>query len=373
MLPRLSSQNLLQRGFHIRRGKETDAAACYRIAIRQPRGTLPKLYRVHFEDSARKHELHIAKAEGIVLGFARFHTRLDGWTTLYDLAIDPRYQGLGAGRNLLYSVPTPMRLKCPIQINANLFYQHAGMRHCGTEVTRNGDLVNAWELRVLTVFCAGSNPLFAEVARRSGMAYGTRSDYDAEDYPFMVDVPFKPEDYSWEKHRRAVSTQYPIMALALDYELPSQRTEILRQLQAFRDWGVLRPTVCCKFDGAVKDIPLDCQIAVSVYSRYSGWLPQDLGEYRGRRLHLLGGTPNQWIDLIPRLRGIGAIVVSADGSSHETAAKKGTHWQYGEWHNYGDKAAYRNTMIYSGREIVRAVQESATAQQMSMFTEAQPQ
>lgn len=93
--------------YFIRRGTPEDADICYRIAIVQARGTLPKLLKVNFAESAAKRELHVAELDGQVVGFARFHTRRDGWHTLYDLAVAPKWQGLSIGRNLLYSVERP--------------------------------------------------------------------------------------------------------------------------------------------------------------------------------------------------------------------------------------------------------------------------
>ncbi len=187
MLPRLTSGNLLERGFRIRRGTAADVDACDRIARKQPRGTLPYISKVSLRDSAAKRELHVAAFGAQVIGFTRFHTRRDGWTTLYDLATDPRYQGLGVGRNLLYSVPQPTRLKCPVASTAaNAFYAGAGFR-----LTESDGKLNTYELRVLTIFCAGGNEDYPSLARRSRMTYGIRSDYEAFDYPFMVDVPFK--------------------------------------------------------------------------------------------------------------------------------------------------------------------------------------
>lgn len=285
--------------------------------------------------------------------------------TLYDLATDPRYTGLGIGRNLLYSVPQPTRLKCPVTVNgqpnpANAFYTGAGFR-----LTETNGKLNTYELRVLTIFCAGGNRAYPDLARRSMMAFGARSDYPIYDYPFMVDVPFK--NFAWAAHASVIYHTRPVFALALDYERRDQKSEILRQIQELRNWGILRIAVCCKFDGAIADIPADVMIAVSVPSQYAGFLPSDLSEYRGRRLHLLGGTPIQWLDLIPKLRGAGAIIVSADGSSHETAAKKGTHFEGSKWRNYGKRTDYAHTIVYSGREIVRAVNAVAEAQQLSLF------
>ena len=179
--------------FFIRRGTLKDVDDCYRIAIAQARGTLPKLLRVNFTENAERGELHVAERGGEVIGFARFHARRDGWHTLYDLAVHPDHQRIGAGRNLLFSVPVPVRLKCPVSSAANTFYRNAGMIHAG----QDGDL-NLYERHILTIFCQGGNHNVVEAARRSGMAYGVRSDYPAYDYPFMVDVPF--EDFNWDHH-----------------------------------------------------------------------------------------------------------------------------------------------------------------------------
>lgn len=336
--------------YFIRRGSAVDADACYRIAIAQPRGTLPKLYRVHFADSAAKGELHIAEQDGAVVGFARFHTRRDGWATLYDLAVAPNAQRQGIGRNLLYSVPTPLRLKCPVGSRANMFYRRAGLKCVGSD-----DKLNVYELRLLTIFCQGGNALFPRVALYSGMAYGVCSKKQAFAYPFMMDAPFKPVDWNWEKHAAAVAAHRPVMAFARDYTDPSQRDDVLMQLDYFRACGVLRPAVCIKFVEGFADIPASVVVGVSLYSDFSGWLPPDLRIYAGRKLHLLGGTPQDWQDYIPKLNGAGARVLSVDGSGHETAAKKGSHWENKWRRKDGDKADYFETMVYSGREIVRVL------------------
>ncbi len=151
------------------------------------------------------------------------------------------------------------------------------------------------------------------------------------------------------------------MALACDYDHPSQRESVLDQLRTLNQAGVIRPTVCCKFNGAVRDIPADVVIAVSIPSQYAGFLPADLTEYNGRRLHLLGGSPLQWMDLIPKLHGVGAIVMSIDGSSHETGAQTGSHFD-GEtagWVNRGKKADYAATIVYSGQAIQRIMNNYA--------------
>lgn len=353
--------------YFIRRGAVADADACYRIAIAQPRGTLPKLLRVNFVESAERGELHVAERNGDVVGFARFHARRDGWHTLYDLAVHPDHQRAGMGRSLLYSVPVPVRLKCPATSAANTFYHNAGMIHVG----QDGDL-NLYERHILTIFCQGGNHNVVEAARRSGMAYGVRSDYPAYDYPFMVDVPF--EDFDWSHHYEAISAHRPVFALALDYESPDQREIVLGQIRAIQALGVLRVGVCVKFDSAIADIPLEVVICISVPSGYAGFIASDIREYRGRKLHLLGGTPQQWLELIPKLRGVGATVVSVDGSSHETGSKKGSHWDAEtlKWTNKGKAADYLETMAFSGRNITRLLNRAVQTGNAQPLLEPSP-
>lgn len=334
--------------FFIRCGAVDEADACYRIAIAQPRGTLPKLYRVHFAYSACKGELHVADTDGAVVGFARFHTRRDGWTTLYDLAVAPDAQGQGIGRNLLYSVPTPFRLKCPQASAANAFYRNAGLKCVG----RDGAL-NVYELRLLTIFCQGKNQDIPTVARQGGMAYGACSKDKAYAYPFMLDAPFKPKHWNWEKHLQAVTAHRPVMAWARDYMRPEQREDVLMQLECFRALGVLRPAVCCKFEGAVNDIPSDVVIGISLYSDFAGWLPSDLRQYAGRKVHFLGGTPGDWQDKLPKLHGAGAHVLSADGNSQQRGSKTSSHWENTWKRRNGEKADPFWTMVYGTRQVVR--------------------
>src|SRR2546421_1177551 len=55
-------------------------------------------------------------------GFCIWHKRLDGWYVIYDIVSEMK----GTGRALLLAVPTPRRLKAPVDIKANGFYQRMG-------------------------------------------------------------------------------------------------------------------------------------------------------------------------------------------------------------------------------------------------------
>jgi hypothetical protein len=78
-------------------------------------------------------------------GFVRYHTRRDGWSTVYDLCSEGRTQGLeGVGRRLLEAVPVPRRLRCPEHIAANGFYRHVGGHRAARERGKRRRL-NVWE------------------------------------------------------------------------------------------------------------------------------------------------------------------------------------------------------------------------------------
>jgi GNAT superfamily N-acetyltransferase len=366
LLPAVSGTTLLGR-LRIRLGVAADAERCQQIA-RQWRDELPVLTRVHFTDAVKpsgNRRLYVAEVDSRVVGFVRWNATgrglNAGYNVVYDLAVDRAYHGLGIGRALLYAVPTPIRLKCTLDnAGGNRFYASAGMVLARVEThDEQGRALarplNVWQMNVPTCLVAGGNQAFPKIARQSRMAYGVRADYTPHDWLFLVDINWR--NYRWGDYLRKVRRWHPVAAMVADYEHPDQKRQLDQQIAQLQASGVLRVMVCPKFDGAVRDIPPDCVIALSVPSQYAGFLPADLSELANRRVHLLGGTPQQWLDLIPRLRGIGAQVLSVDGSSHETAAKKGTHWEAGRWVNRGKKAAYHATTVYSGLKIQAAMQQ----------------
>lgn len=370
--------------FRIRVGIAADVDACDRIARAQEKAHPSSLGWVMKQSyTAKNHTFHVAEVDGIIRGFVLYGTptrgKNTGWHVVHALAVQPGFEGVGIGRNLLYSVPTPIRLKCPQTVGktprpnaANAFYRNAGMRLAGTEAGKHRAL-NVWELRRLVIFCAGGNAAYPILARASHQAYGIRSDYAAFDYPFMVDAPFAPDHWNWQRHLRVIHTVKPVMALVRDYGtydgVTVTRAEMLRQVAALRACGVLRIFVCPKSHGIISDIPGDCGIAISVESQYAGFLP-DFRELTGRFVHLLGGTPQQWLGLIPKIEGYGARVVSCDGSSHESGAKKGSHWdwQTHRWNNaHGKKADYYGTIPISGRNVVRILNASDGSAQLPLW------
>lgn len=319
-------------------------------------------------------ELHVAYCENEIVGFVYFHERRDGWVTLHDLAVKESHQGKGIGRMLLYSVPCPFTLSTT-QDNerANHFYRQAGMRFVRS-YKGTVRMLNEYEMLILNCIVRGGNKDIPDIARQTGNAYGVQYVKPAFAWPFMVDSD--PEHCDWPKMMQAVNLYHPVQALTMDY-FPGQRDMMLAQVEDLRNAGVLRVAVCPKFDGAVKDIPQDCVVAISLKTvgrlakqrnKYAGFIP-DLWELVDRRCHLLGGSPDLQKQMITRLRGVGAKVLSLDGNAHIRSAGLGSVYHDGKWRRKrGEKADLAAGGLYSSGNIQRELQAAAEWVQPLLFT-----
>lgn len=338
---------------------------------------LPQLTR-----SIERRSLLVAEVDGNMVGFVHWNARRDGWHTLYELVVDEAFHRSGVGRNLLYACPTPVRLRCTVDNDrANRFYEHAGMRLAGTE-SGSKRMLNIWERNILCEHVQGGNKDIPEVARLTGMAYGVRDSEAAYDYPFALDIRWR--NYDWEDYMDKVWQYRPVQAMVADYERPEQKAQMLEQVAMLREYGeVLRIMVCPKFTGAVRDIPEDCILAISIPSKYAGFISEQPSEYRGRKLHLLGGSPVKWFGqkgksrlqnstgFIHALQSNGATVISVDGNAHQAASVNGSYWVDGRWERpakgrfvFGDSY---NTMVFSGRNIVKQLNAISDHQQLVLF------
>jgi len=77
-------------------------------------------------ESAQRNELIVIDDNG-VKGFVNFHRRKDGWTTIYEIAVSEK--GKGYGQKLidyLLAERHIIKLKCPVDNEANKFYNKVG-------------------------------------------------------------------------------------------------------------------------------------------------------------------------------------------------------------------------------------------------------
>lgn len=380
---------------HIRRATHDDVDACDKIARaceRLAKGSLGWVRKDGLHESVDKQTLHGAVWQDAVIGFADFSTPSrganKGWNVIHALAVHPDERIKGVGRTLLYSVPTPIRLKCPEHINgaeynvANDFYKRAGMILRDADVTQStGKRLNVWEMKVLLELVRGGNKSIPEVANRSGWAYGTRNDYSVFGYPLHIDIEFKKYHDSndagkvkiWAKYIEMIAKYRPVAALVADYMTPEQKPVMLQQIQDLKDLGVIRVMCCPKFEGACYDISDDVIIAVSIPSKYAAYIPAD-DELVGRRLHLLGGSPPKWFGsrsagnptgYIARFEGIGAQVISADANLHVRKGYLGDVWSNGKWQNTSMRNQSSALAVASGiaiRNQLHAIADTSQSQ-----------
>lgn len=352
----------------IRRATADDVAACEKIA-RQFGSELGFVRRNGLLESVERRGLHVAyvRADNSIAGFVEFRQCVRGanagYSVVYHLAVSRDYQRMDIGRQLLYSVPHPVRLKVTVDNPANAFYQASGMTLLRTEQGRKRPL-NVYQRRVLFAWVQGGNQYVPVYAKQAGMAYGTRHDTKPHDYCWMLDIKWK--DYDWAQYMDIVRHLRPVQAMVADYEAPEQRNIMLQQVQQLRDEGVLNIMVCPKFASAVQDIPADCIIAVSVPSRYAGYIP-NTAETGNRKVHLLGGTPQKQLALLKDYN-----VVSADGNSHETSAKFSSVFDAGKWKRSRYVTAlnnqdYHHSMQMSAHNITEYFAQAERIQQLSLF------
>ena len=208
------------------------------------------------------------------------------------------------------------------------------------------------------IYCAGGNRRFAEIAIAEGFQYGTRHDYKPYHHEFgvpltMVDINWK--SYYWPDYTRKIAEWQPVIAMVPDYEHPDQRQSMQDKARELLALGVARPMCCPKFIGAVAHIPEWCVVAISVPTTYAGFLPP-VSELRGRRVHLLGGSPHAQIELIKYYGLMGVEVVSIDCNMHQKAAQLGTYFSGRKWRNMGaGKVSTDDAFRRSCQGIMRAM------------------
>lgn len=332
-LPRHITQNLLQRRFRIRCATDADIAACDHIARQYPH-ELAFVRKASLQRGVDNQSLHVAALPDYgVVGFALFHRRRDGWQTVYDLAVDRRFAGLSIGRNLLYSVPCPIRLKVTSDnTRANRFYQQAGMSLASTESGRNRTL-NVYEMRVLKILCRGSKAYIPRVAQATGWATGKRHNHYSYAWQFFIDIDW--QNYDWTRYLKIIQLHMPAMAMVNDWTDDVPLRTVLHRIQQLREIGVLHVMVCPKDGNDARFLPDDVIIGVSVPTKQNGKYAGDAPDLRtvaGRRVHLLGGSPKMQMALHRQIQSHGAEVISLDTAYHVQKAEMfgasfdGTRW-----------------------------------------------
>lgn len=128
---------------YIRYATEADIPLIKRVA-NQYKNELGFVNSSALKESIRRYTLYLAEYKGETVGFVNFYRRKDGWQTVYEIAVDRRYHGIGIGSALLHAVPRPVRLKCTVDNRrANDFYECQGMYLERTEAGKKR-MLNVW-------------------------------------------------------------------------------------------------------------------------------------------------------------------------------------------------------------------------------------
>jgi hypothetical protein len=146
--------------------------------------------------------------------------------------------------------------------------------------------------------------------------------------PVFVDNPY--ERYDHETHLAEVKKYHPRYATVRDMMTQEQCAEADIEYFSFEqilDWGeelreytdnvILIP----KYD-VLDKIPDHFMLGYSIPTSYGG-TPIDIKRFKGRRVHLLGGSPNKQIAYLSHIPD---SVVSLDNNYIQHAAAKGRMW-----------------------------------------------
>jgi GNAT superfamily N-acetyltransferase len=279
-------------------------------------------------------------------------------SSVYELAVLPEYRREGFARELVerFANESPhekLIAKCPVPLSANDFYASTGWEHVGRETGKNRDL-NIWEYpitespdRITT-----GRPDLTEIATKYGWLQGSRVDYvdRYETRGYRVDfVDPGPENCDPDDLVGATRRHNPRYVIAGDYDGDnySEINELAERLRPHAHRVIVVPHK----PGEIEHVPGWCVVGYSTPSEYAG-TTAPIWEYRGRDVHVLGGTIEQSIEIQGYL---GDDVVSFDCNSFHRSATQFAKWWGGSsphWNKLADTSgqadnavrAYENTM-----------------------------
>ena len=96
--------------------------------------------------AAQKGELILVEG-----GMCHWHLRRDGQITIREIIVLPKHQGIGIGKFILSCLAsvegaTSIFAKCPVDLDANGWYEHMRFNLEGIETTKTGRRLQLWRL-----------------------------------------------------------------------------------------------------------------------------------------------------------------------------------------------------------------------------------
>lgn len=282
------------------------------------------------EAQCREKDLYTERRNGEIVGAALVnHCTRKPQTTLYEIAVLPEYRREGIGRTLITRVvrDSPHRkivAKCPKPLPANEFYAKTGWEKADQETGKHRPL-NVWVKHTDSVdIITTGRPDLTAYAEAHGWLRGCRLDAIAECERAGVSPDFI--DIHWDEPDRdtllAKTIQHePAYVVAGDYDGQNYETinEFAGQLRPFAGNVIIVPHE----PGEVDRVPEWAIVGYSTPTEYAG-TDAPVWEYRGRDIHILGGTVPQIKTVIDHL---GADIVSLDTNTHHRDATRfGEYW-----------------------------------------------
>jgi len=169
-----------------------------------------------------------------------------------------------------------------------------------------------------------------QIAYDTGYLLGVRSDLDDYGFPIsFVDIEYKHPDFT--AHLATVKRLQPKYATVPDLsEMETSEADITRavnQAEELSSYCAI-PLVVPKRSDQLLLIPSQYAIAYSVPTSYGG-AKFGIWKLRGRRIHLLGGSPQMQMRLYHYMP---AEIQSADGNMAQLmAVKRAKYWQGKRW------------------------------------------
>lgn len=183
------------------------------------------------------------------------------------------------------------------------------------------------------IYCAGGNPLLSKIAYEEGWLMGVRSDKGhTGGLPIaFIDVEYKSPDF--ELHLRRVAKERPKYATIPDLnEKTIDDNDIdraIKQAERLKNYCEI-PLIVPKLPGQISMLPAYLAIGYSIPTSYGG-AQYPIWELVGRKVHLLGGSPQKQLEAYRYISSIGQVI-SVDGNmAQKCAIQFLKYWQKGKW------------------------------------------
>jgi len=112
------------------------------------------LLRPALANSIDRSEVFVAENSRGIVGFVEYHHRQDEQTTLYHIAVRSDHRRQGIGRRLVKALTYDanerkgfIQLKCPVDLEANEFYERLGFSQVDTDPGKHRELA-VWRLQL---------------------------------------------------------------------------------------------------------------------------------------------------------------------------------------------------------------------------------